>query len=34
VFPDGRTADAGEILEVEPQKRLVIKWRNEFKPEM
>jgi Activator of Hsp90 ATPase homolog 1-like protein len=34
VFPDGRTADAGEILEVEPQKRLVIKWRNEFKPEL
>ena len=34
VFPDGRTADAGEILEVEPLKRLVIKWRNEFKPEL
>ena len=34
VFPDGRTADAGEILEVEPRKRLVIKWRNEFKPEL
>jgi uncharacterized protein YndB with AHSA1/START domain len=33
-FPDGRTADAGEILEVEPQKRLVIKWRNEFRPEL
>ena len=34
MFPDGRTADAGEILEVEPRKRLVIKWRNEFEPEL
>ena len=34
VFSDGRTADAGGILEVEPLKRLVIKWRNEFKPEL
>ena len=34
VFPDGRVADAGEIVEVEPPKRVVIKWRNEFKPEL
>ena len=33
VFDDGRVADAGEIVEAEPGKRLVIKWRNEFKPE-
>jgi len=33
-FPDGRTADAGEILESNPPKRLVIKWRNEFRPEL
>ena len=33
VFDDGRVADAGEIVESEPGKRLVIKWRNEFKPE-
>lgn len=33
VFDDGRVADAGEIVEAEPCKRLVIKWRNEFKPE-
>ena len=33
-FPDGRLADAGEIVEAEGPKRLVIKWRNEFKPEM
>ncbi len=33
-FDDGRTADTGEILEAEPGKRLVIRWRNEFKPEL
>jgi uncharacterized protein YndB with AHSA1/START domain len=33
-FEDGRVADAGEILEVEPPKRLVLKWRNEFRPEL
>ena len=32
-FEDGRIADAGEIVEFEPTKRLVIKWRNEWKPE-
>lgn len=32
-FEDGRTADSGEILEAVPPKRLVIRWRNEFKPE-
>jgi len=34
VFPDGRTADAGEIVAFEPGKRLGIRWRNEFKPEL
>jgi uncharacterized protein YndB with AHSA1/START domain len=34
VFADGRLADAGEILEVDPPKRLAIKWRNEWKPEL
>ena len=34
VFEDGRVADAGEVLECEAPKRLVIKWRNEFKPEL
>jgi uncharacterized protein YndB with AHSA1/START domain len=33
-FPDGRVADTGEILESDPPKRLVIKWRNEFRPEL
>ena len=34
VFSDGRVADAGEVVEVDPPKRLVLKWRNEWKPEM
>ena len=34
VFPDGRVADTGEIVEAERPRRLVIKWRNEFKPEL
>ena len=33
-FPDGRVADTGEIMEFEPGKRLAIRWRNEFMPEM
>jgi uncharacterized protein YndB with AHSA1/START domain len=33
VYQDGTITDAGEILEVEPQKRIVIRWRNEFIPE-
>jgi len=34
MIPDGRVADSGEVLEIEPNKRLVLKWRNEFMPEM
>jgi uncharacterized protein YndB with AHSA1/START domain len=34
VLADGRTADSGEVLEIEPMKRVVLKWRNEFMPEM
>lgn len=33
VFPDGRVADSGEILECDPPRRIVIKWRNEWSPE-
>ena len=33
-FQDGRIADTGEILEAVPPRRLVIRWRNEFKPEL
>ena len=34
--PDGTVSDAGEVIESDPPKRLVLKWRNEFpnlKPE-
>ena len=34
IFPDGRVADSGEILEIDPPRRLVIKWRNEWMPEV
>ncbi len=34
MFADGRVADAGEVLEVDPPRRLVLKWRNEFRPEL
>ena len=33
-FADGRIGDTGEILESDPPNRLVIKWRNEFRPEL
>jgi uncharacterized protein YndB with AHSA1/START domain len=33
VYPDGRTIDSGEILEADPPRRLVIRWRNEMNPE-
>ena len=34
VMPDGNVADSGEVLEIEPNKKLVLKWRNEFRPEL
>jgi uncharacterized protein YndB with AHSA1/START domain len=34
VFPDGRVADSGEIIAADPPRRLVIKWRNQWKPEL
>lgn len=34
VAPDGTLVDSGEILEMDAPKRLVLKWRNEIKPEM
>ncbi len=33
-FADGRVADSGEILDVDAPNKLVIKWRNEFMPEV
>lgn len=34
LHPDGRILDAGSIVEAEPQKRLVIRWRHQDKPEL
>lgn len=34
MIPDGRVGDSGSVLEIEPQRRLVLSWRNEFLPEM
>ena len=34
VYPDGRVTDSGEILDIEKEKRLVIKWRHEMRPEL
>jgi uncharacterized protein YndB with AHSA1/START domain len=34
MIPDGRIGDAGEVLEIEPQKRLVLSWRCEFQPDL
>ena len=34
VFPDGSLADSGEVVEFETGKRLRIRWRNEWKPEL
>ena len=34
VYPDGRVCDAGEITAFEPPRRLGIRWRNEFRPEL
>ncbi|MDE3163617.1 MAG: SRPBCC domain-containing protein, partial [Acidobacteriota bacterium] len=30
----GRVADTGEILEFDQPKRMQLKWRNEFRPEL
>src|SRR6201998_2867427 len=34
VSPQGQILDAGEIVEAEPPRRLVIRWQNQFKPEL
>ena len=33
LFPDGCVADMGEIVEIEPPRRVVIRWQNEWKLE-
>ena len=32
LFADGKLADEGKIVEAKPQKRLVLTWRNQWKP--
>jgi uncharacterized protein YndB with AHSA1/START domain len=34
MIPDGRVADSGEVVEIEPHRKLVLSWRNEFMPEL
>lgn len=34
VHPDGRILDAGEIVESDPHRRLVIRWQHQNKPEL
>jgi uncharacterized protein YndB with AHSA1/START domain len=34
MHPDGRATDSGEVLEIEPNRRLVLRWRNERRPEL
>jgi uncharacterized protein YndB with AHSA1/START domain len=34
VSGDGQVLDAGEILEAEPLRRLVIRWQHQSKPEL
>jgi uncharacterized protein YndB with AHSA1/START domain len=30
-FSDGRVADTGEVLEIDPPRHLVVSWQNEFR---
>jgi uncharacterized protein YndB with AHSA1/START domain len=32
MLPNGRVGDSGEVLEIEPGRKLVLKWRNDFMP--
>ena len=34
MIPDGRVADSGEVVEIEPHRKIVLRWRNEFRPEL
>jgi uncharacterized protein YndB with AHSA1/START domain len=34
VYPDGRVSDAGEIVEADPPRRLVIRWQHQTRPEL
>jgi uncharacterized protein YndB with AHSA1/START domain len=34
VHPEGKVTDSGKVLEIDPPRRLVLSWRNEFMPEL
>jgi uncharacterized protein YndB with AHSA1/START domain len=34
MIPDGRVGDTGEVVEIDKPRRLVLEWRNEFRPEL
>jgi len=34
MMPDGRVGDSGEVIEIDRPRKLVVKWRNEFMPEL
>ena len=34
MIPDGRLADSGKVLEIEPERKLALSWHKEFEPEM
>jgi len=34
IYDDGTVTDSGQVLEFDPPKRIVLRWRNEFKPEL
>jgi uncharacterized protein YndB with AHSA1/START domain len=34
MIPDGRVGDTGRVLEIDKPRRLVLEWRNEFKPDL
>lgn len=34
VSGEGKLLDAGDIVEADPPRRLVIRWRNQFRPEL
>jgi len=34
MIPDGRVADTGEVIEIDPPRKLVLTWQNHMFPEM
>ncbi len=34
MIPNGHVINSGEVVEIEPQRRLVLSWRAEFHPEL